>query len=47
VVAVVPFGNVGVPLKFAAVPVVFAALFGMSLESRVGNCAWGNVPVVT
>ena len=46
VVAAVPFGNVGVPLRFAAVPLVFAALFGISPLTRVGNCACGSVPVV-
>jgi hypothetical protein len=39
VVAVVPPGNAGVPLKFAAVPEVFAALFGMSPLTSAGNCA--------
>jgi hypothetical protein len=37
VVAVVPFGNAGVPLKPAAVPLVFAALFGMSALSSAGS----------
>jgi hypothetical protein len=46
VVAVVPFGNAGIPLRFAAVPLVFAALFGMSALSSAGSCAWGRIPVV-
>lgn len=40
-------GSAGVPLKFAAVPLVFAALFGMSPETSTGNCACASVPVVT
>ena len=34
------------PAKFAAVPVVLAALFGISPLNRAGNCACGRVPVV-
>jgi hypothetical protein len=34
VVADVPFGNAGVPERFEAVPLVFAALLGMSVETR-------------
>ena len=36
----------GMSLKFAAVPVVFAALFGISPETSDGSCACGSVPVV-
>src|SRR5271166_2046105 len=32
--------------RVAAVPVVFAALFGMSPDTSAGNCACGKVPVV-
>ena len=45
VLAVVPFGRAGVPLKFAAVPEVFAALFGISPLTSAGNCSCGKVPV--
>ena len=34
------------PVKPAAVPVVFAALLGISPETSTGNCACGKVPVV-
>jgi hypothetical protein len=46
VVAVVPLGNAGVPLKLAAVPEVFAALLGMSAETNARNVGVWFVPLV-
>jgi hypothetical protein len=46
VAAAVPFGRVGVPLKFAAVPEVFAALFGMIAEFRRPLDSWGMLEPV-
>ena len=46
VVAVVPLGSAEAALRLTAVPVMFAALFGISAETRAGNCACGRVPLV-